>query len=217
MTTLLVLLILIGLTLYGLKEYYQVKLGIVPQDTPVVSILALADLLERSAPSGRLLDLGSGYGKRVLGLAQRLPNWEINGVEQSPTPWIMATMRTIGKNFGNYSFFLGNPMTWELADYDVVFLHQNERTIKHWEPSIARRLQPGTLLITYNKPLPHIKPIDTMSVNSQTTFYLYKRANPAVQAAPAPVLPLADNDMGTQRGFVPDNETPEQASQTLPL
>lgn len=190
MTFLLVILILIGLTLYGLKEYYQVKLGYTPQKTPQAALTALAGLLERSAEMGTFLDLGSGYGDRVLNLAKRLPNWDISGVESSPTPWILASLRTIGKNYSNYQFYFSDPTTWSLKEYSVVFVHQNEAVLKRWETSIARRLQPGTLLITYKHPLPRVKPIDTITLNPQTTFYLYKKPAAARQSAPDYVLPI---------------------------
>jgi len=203
MTFLFIVLILIGLSLYGLKEYYQVKLGIVPQHTPPSVIKYLSDLLMRSSDSGTLLDLSSGYGKRVLSLARNLPNWDITGVEQSPTPWIIANIMTVGKNFGNYHFFMSDPMTWSLAEYDVIFIHQNEKTLRKWEASIARRLPPGTLLICYKNPLPRIKPIEVMNPSADIHFYLYKKAAVAVNTEntpPQPVLPL---DTMPETGFNP--------------
>lgn len=191
MTTLLIIFILIGLSLYGLKEYYQVKLGIVPQKTPPAALTALATLMERSADMGAFLDLGSGYGTRVTNLAKRLPNWDISGVEQSPTPWIFANLRSLGKNYSNYNFYFSDPTTWSLAEYNIVFVHQNEATMKRWEASIARRLQPGTLLITFKNPLPRVKPIDVIRINQHTVFYLYKKAAQA-SAEPEYVLPLGN-------------------------
>jgi hypothetical protein len=188
MTTLAILLILIVLGLYGLKEYYQIKTGVRPLATPQASIAYLAQLLERSAESGTFVQLGAGYGGCILALAKRLPTWQVTGVEFSPTPWIVANLRTIGKNFGNYRFFLNDPTQWPLKDYSVVFIHQEKAIVKQWEASIARRLQPGTLLISYNAPLPHIKPIETMIVNPQTTLYIYRRS--VAQEDNAPTLPI---------------------------
>lgn len=199
MTSLLIILILLGMTLYGLKEYYQVKLGVVPQKTPPAALTALAGLLERSADIGAFLDLGSGYGDRVINLAKRLPNWDIAGVEQSPTPWILANLRTLGKNYSNYNFYLSDPVLWSLREYNVIFLHQNEATLKRWETSIARRLQPGTLLITFKNPLPRVKPIDTITINPQTVFYLYKKAA-TTQAEPEYVLPIGTEDNNMTQG-----------------
>lgn len=190
MTFLFVVLILIALGLYGTKEYYQIKLGIVPQHTPPNVIKALSELLLRSSDSGTFLDLGSGYGRRVLTLARNLANWEITGVEQSPTPWIVANMMTVGKNFGNYNFFLSDPMTWSLQDYDVIFMHQDEKTVRKWEASIARRLQPGTLLISYRNPFPRIKPIEVLEPIPGVQFFLYKKAATVAETPQEPVLPL---------------------------
>jgi hypothetical protein len=187
MTFLAVLLILIALALYGLKEYYQIKTGISMQKTPAGSMAYIAQLIERSAESGTFLDLSSGYGGRVLELAKRLPTWEITGVEQSPTPWIVANLRTIGKNYGNYRFFMNDTTLWPLKDYSVVFIHQEAKTIRRWESSIAKRLQPGTLFISYNQPLPRIKAIDTVALNPTTTLYLYKKPAVAEDVQPLPI------------------------------
>ncbi len=219
MTSLLTILILIGMTLYGLKEYYQVKLGVVPQKTPPAALTALAGLLERSADMGAFLDLGSGYGERVVNLAKRLPNWDIAGVEQSPTPWILANLRSFGKNYSNYNFYLSDPTVWSLREYNVIFLHQNEATLKRWETSLARRLQPGTLLISYKNPLPRVKPIDVIKINPQTVFYLYKKSE-AAQAEPEYVLPIGEDDDTLTQGnefssAMTEEEVPKDT--TLPL
>lgn len=218
MVFLLAVLILGILFLYGLKEYYQIKTGVIPQKTPEASISYLAKMIERSADSGTLLDLGSSYGSRVLGLAQRLPTWEVSGIEFCPTLWIIGNLRTVGKNFGNYRFFRNDPELWPLKDYSVVFVHQNERTLRKWEPSIANRLQPGTLLISYNRPFPRLKPIDQISINVNATLYLYKRAPRENTDFEEPVLPI-DATIAVQTPLPPVVEDIEdiQPQPTLPL
>jgi len=213
MTTLFILLILIALGLYALKEWYQIKTGVKPVTTPLGSVTYLAQLFERSADSGTFLQLGAGYGGLILALAKLLPTWEVTGVEYSPTPWIVANMRTIGKNFGNYRFFLNDPTQWPLKDYTVVFIHQDPKIIKQWEASIAKRLQPGTLLISYNNPLPRIKPIETITVNPQTTLYVYRRqqANET-----APVLPI-ENPAPISEPVIPVVEDNPQIQPELEL
>jgi hypothetical protein len=226
MSTLVILLILIALVLYGLKEWYQIKTGIKPVNTPQGSVAYLAQLFERSAESGTFLQLGAGYGGLILSLAKLLPTWEITGVEYSPTPWIIANMRTIGKNFGNYRFFLNDPIQWPLKDYSVVFIHQEAKTVKLWEASIAKRLQPGTLLISYNNPLPRVKPIEVLTVNPQTKLYIYRRTHTDDNApvlpietytpAPEPVIPAVETNPQIQPepelplGNPPQPQTPSE-------
>ena len=178
MIFLLTLLIVIVLVLYGLQIHFEIKLGMKPQRTPEATVAYIAQLLERSAESGLMLNLSSGYGGAVFELAKRLPAWEITGVERSPTPWIVANMRSIGKNYGNYRFFLKDPLQWPLRDYNVIFLNQSPKIIKQWEATLARRLQPGTLFITYNAPLPRIKPIEVITVNPTAKLYIYKKPIP---------------------------------------
>lgn len=189
MTDLLIIFILIGLGLYGAKVHYQVKKEITPQRTPESGIDALADLLKRSAETGSVVELSSGYGDLVLGLSKRLPDWDITGIEHSFTHWVISNLRTIGRNTINYRFFWKDPVTFDLEDFTVVFVNQEDRVLKRWESSFARRLQPGTLLITYNRPLPRAKAIDTIAVDRHNTFYLYKKAASQQRPAPPP-LPL---------------------------
>ncbi len=183
----LLFLTIIALGLYGLNEYYKVKLGIIHKKTPMAAIEALANLIEdTNNDEGRLVELGSGYGGFVLGLAKRLPEWDIIGVEQSPTPWILANMRSIGKQARNYRFFLYDPMIWPLKNYDIVFIHHDEKVLRTWEQSLARRLQPDTLLITLNHRLPRIAPANAIKVSDNLTFYVYQKTVQQVAVPPTP-------------------------------
>lgn len=192
MTFLLILLILIGLGLWGAQEYYQIKLGIKPTTTPPGVMAALADIMHDVGENGTFLDMGSGYGSLVLNLAKRAPEWHIVGLELSPTPWIISQMRSIGKNFGNYSFFLGDAHTWNLRNYDMIFINQNKRIVAQWETGLARRLLPGTLLVILNNKLPRIHTSSSIAVDDRNTLYLYRKPEPV----PAePVVEMAVNEL----------------------
>lgn len=188
MTGLFILLILIGLGLYGLKEYYQIKLGSPPQQCSSEVVAGMMDLLDTYRDNGRLLNLGSGYGGVVLKLAQRFPDWQIDGVEQSPTPWLIANLRSIGKQNGNYRFHLSDTMTWRLQDYDIILVCQSKKQLYVWEPRFARHMTPGTLLIAVNTPLPRTRPNDAIVLNGGHRLFVYRKQ--AEQPAPVPVVPV---------------------------
>src|SRR5690606_26240695 len=169
MTTLAILFILIALGLYGIQEYYQIKLDTRPQRCPANVVAAISRMLAENDPDrepqgGRLLQLGSGYGDFVLNAAKLLPLWQIDGVEQNPTPWLLSNLRSIGKDFTNYSFFIGDPTLWPMRDYDVVFVHQEAKVLKRWEAGLARRLPTGTLLVCCNARLPRFQPRNTIQI-----------------------------------------------------
>lgn len=208
MTFLLILLIIIALFLYGMKEYFQIKWGVRPQHTPEATIAYLSQLLERSAETGTVLNLASGNGGVVLQLAKRLPTWEVTGVERNPTSWIISNIRSIGKNFGNYRFFLQDPLQFALKDYNVVFLNQEQKVLKQWEATLARRLPPGGLFITYNAVLPRIRPLETITVSPTAKLYIYKK--PALSDSEQPVtLPVEPVGIAPVAP-VPVPEKPEQ-------
>lgn len=176
MSGLIVLFALIALALYGLQEFYQIRLGIRPSPAPRAVIDELAHLLENNAPSGTFAELGSGYGGLIFNLAKRLPAWQFIGFEKSPTPWIIAQLRSVANNFGNYRFYIDDARDIQLRNYDVIFVDQNAAILKQWENGLARRLQPGTLLITLNAPLPRIKASSKTSVDGTHTLYFYRKA-----------------------------------------
>lgn len=192
MLGLLIFIIIIALGLYGLNEYYKIRLGVTHIKTPKGAMESLANLIEdTNIEEGRLLHLGSGTGGFVLGMARRLPNWDIIGVEQSPTPWVLANLRTIGNQLKNYRFYLDDTIQWPLKNYDIIFLSHDEKTLRRWEQSLARRLQPESLLISYNNKLPRIAPSNTITIDQNTTFYVYQRRPAVVETAPTPAVPLA--------------------------
>lgn len=184
MQTILILFIVIGLVLYGLLEFYQIKLGTRPRATPQSVIDEMASILQSLRDNGTFVELGSGYGGLIFGMARRVPDWEFVGIEQSPTPWLLSNLRSIGKSIGNYRFYIGDAATISLRNYDVVFIDQNATILKKWESGLARRLEAGTLLFTLNAQLPRVKPISKQTIDDVHTLYVYQKALPQTQAAP---------------------------------
>lgn len=184
MSTILILFIIIGLTLYGLQEYYQIRLGIRPRRTPSSVISYLTLMLQDLSENGSFLDLGSGYGTTVFGLAKQLPGWELTGVEKSPTPWILANLMSAAKNYGNYRFLLDDATVVSLNNYTVIFADQNVTLMKRWEAGLARRLNMGTLLVSLNAPLPRVRAFNKVTIDEANTLYFYQKTEQ--QAAPAP-------------------------------
>jgi hypothetical protein len=192
MSTILILFIIIGLALYGLQEYYQIRLGVRPRPTPSTVTSEIIRIMNGVGENGTALDLGSAYGSFIFDAAKRLPGWEFIGVERSPTPWLFSNLRSIGKSYGNYRFYIDDATLFGLDNYDVVFADQNPAIMKKWETGLARRLQPGTLLISLDAPLPRVKPIEKIAVDDKHTLYLYRKAIQQEQpvATPAEAVPI---------------------------
>jgi SAM-dependent methyltransferase len=212
MSTILILFIIIGVTLYGLQEYYQIKLGIRPRPTPESVINYLIVTLEEASENGSFIDLGSAYGATIFGLAKRLPGWEFTGVEKSPTPWILANLRSVTKNFGNYRFFLEDAAIVPLRNYNVIFIDQNATIMKRWEPSLARRLDTGTTLFALNAPLPRVRAINRVQVDEKNVLYVYQKAV-AQQEAPTAQQQVAAS---VPQPTSPVETLPQNEQTTLP-
>lgn len=234
MTTILILFILGGLVGYGLKEYYQVKLGVGPHSSPPIVSEAISDFLIEQSPRGSFLDMGSGWGGLVLDLAKRLPEWQIDGIEQSPTPWFIANCRSVGKNSGNYRFFIGPMQKFALQNYDVIFINQPQRIMQGLLPKLVRALQNDTLILTYPHPLPRLPDSNLMQTDHKVRIYAYdgvkalEAAGLAVPNVPESARPAgleqvendaADADAASQPSpeavQEPDQDYPEQSA--LPL
>ena len=190
MTFLLILLIIIIVGLMGFDVWFQIKQDMRPRSTPEATITYLAQILERSAETGSILNISSGYGRAVFQLAKRLPTWQVIGIERNASAWIIANLRSIGKNYGNYRFFLEDPMLRPFRDYNVIFLSQEQKILKKWEATIARHLQPGTLFISYNAQLPRIKPLEVLTVSPTSKLYVYRK--PAAAATTQTTLPIEE-------------------------
>lgn len=225
MLGLLLFFILISLGLYALNEYQKVQFGIIHKKMPAAAIEALANLIEdTNAQRGRILELGSGYGTFVLGIAKRLPDWDVVGVEQLWTPWIISNLRSFGKRYTNYRFQVDDPMIWPLRGYDIVFIHHDEAVLRKWEQSLARRLQPETLLITMNSRLPRVNAINTLKVDPNLTFYVYQKRlqPPALAPEPTPeeiaeetaAEAVATEQEPSSTTVSPDVAVPEQQART---
>jgi predicted O-methyltransferase YrrM len=215
MSTILILLILIGLVLYGLQEYFQIRLGIRPRQTPESVINHLVFMLQDMSETGSFIDLGSAYGATVFGLAKRLPGWELVGIERSPTPWILSQLRSVGKNFGNYRFYMEDAALVPLRNYDVVFMDQNTTIAKRWESGLARRLQPGTLLISLNAPLPRIRPINKVTIDNGQVLYLYQK-QVAAEVTPDQILAQTAQQVAEEAPPVPAEPLPQYEQPTSP-
>ena len=193
MTTLAILLILFVLTGYGLKEYYQLKMG-KPVSAPPAVIDELAEFLGQYSPSGRFIDLGSGWGSLVLKLAKRLPQWQIDGVEASPTPWFIANCRSVGTNTSNYRFFIGRMEKQMLQNYDVIFLHQPTRNLNPMLSKLGRALQSDSFVVTYPNPLPRLPDPDLLLSEKNDRIFLYRGVDALafLNPPPPPVTPAQD-------------------------
>lgn len=188
MIGLLLFLLIIILGLWALYLIYKINFGITHQPVSKAAIEALANVIEDTGlEEGRIIELGSGFGGFVLGLARRLPFWDVVGIENSPTPWILSNLRTIGKRLPNYRVYLDDPNTWPLKGYDIIFVNHDGPTLKRWEASLAKRMQPENILICLNTRLPRIAPANTLTIDSQTTFYIYQKRIQAAAPAPSPV------------------------------
>ncbi|HEY1096271.1 MAG TPA: class I SAM-dependent methyltransferase [Alphaproteobacteria bacterium] len=229
MSIIAILLIIIALAGYGFKEYYQIKLQTAPTSSPKDVADQIALLLYNYNPEegGNLIDLGSGWGGFVLDMARRLPNWQIDGIEASPTPWVVANCRSISKSISNYRFFIGRMEDHSLKNYDVIYLNQTPRNLQLMLPRLLRALQNDSLILSYQNPLPRLPNPDILNTNGGHRIYMYRgiEALDVMNNEPSPprLNPIAEPINEVEEPVIPEamdenslEQTPADQAQ-LPL
>ncbi len=106
------------------------------------------------------------------------------GVEKSPTPWILASLMSAAKNYGNYRFLLDDATVVSLNNYTAIFIDQNTTIMKRWEAGLVRRLNLGTVLVSLNAPLPRVRAFNKIKIDELNSLYFYQKVEQ--QVAPMP-------------------------------
>jgi len=129
--------------------------GRVPWDapTPPPEIIAIAQTL----PVGRGLDLGCGYGRSCIHLAQL--GWQMDGVDYVPQAIAGAIARAAAANVSDHtSFYLGDATRLDFLTptYDLILdigcMHSfNDEELPRYRDGIVRLLREGGTYLLYAK------------------------------------------------------------------
>lgn len=134
--------------------------GRVPWDdpTPPPEVVALAEAL----PSGRALDVGCGYGRAVIYLAER--GWWAVGVDFVPQAIAEARRRAAAAGVGEWATFYtasATDLSFLAPPFDLVIdvgcMHSfTEEMLAAYGAEIARLLRPGGLYLLFA----HLREVD---------------------------------------------------------
>lgn len=119
----------------------------------------------------RFVDIGSGLGGLILNLARRRPDSVFIGIEIAPLPWLVSLLRArIGRSSGH--FICGDYERLDLADFDVVFAYLSPAAMPALWDKARAEMHPGALLLSFEFPIPDIKP-DSITKSDPDTPSLY--------------------------------------------
>lgn len=117
---------------------------------------SIADQLPQGRPV-RFVDIGSGLGGVVLHLAQYRPDSSFTGIELAPFPWLISKIAGYARS-SQCRFVRGNYNNHDFSQYDVVFAYLSPLVMDSLWAKVNAEMRPGTLLLSYEFPIPGITP-----------------------------------------------------------
>ena len=105
----------------------------------------------------RCIDIGSGLGGAVLGLAKRRADCEMTGVEIAPLPWLISVIRA--RWSGSAAIFLRRDYRKiDLAHFDVVFAYLSPAAMPALWRQATQQMGCNAMLISYAFGLEDVPP-----------------------------------------------------------
>ena len=74
--------------------YYGIRLGITPMPSSRKAVATFIDLIP-DATSGKIVDLGAGWGTLAYPIAKKFPDADVVGCELSPIPWLYSRLKGV--------------------------------------------------------------------------------------------------------------------------
>ena len=140
--------------------------------TPIEAIEAMLKLA-RVTESDIVYDLGCCEG-HVLVFASKIYGCRSVGIDIDPD-CVATAMRNVNANglWGLVGVYEGDVLTADFSRATVVTLYLMPDLLKERKSRIDKQLSPGTRIVCYEKPIPGVKPSQTV-VSSDYTLYLYR-------------------------------------------
>jgi hypothetical protein len=149
--------------------------GVGPVPTSGKATQAMLDAVG-SAPPGRVLDLGSGWGTLAVACARRFPQREVIGYERSWVPWAVASLARRMLRLQNLSFHRADFLEVNLSGENTVLLcYLFRRGMQRVADKLARE-GPPALLVSNTFSLPSATPDEVTRLDDlyRTRIYVYR-------------------------------------------
>ncbi len=113
----------------------------------------------------RFLDLGSGPGGFCLTVAERLPDWQVTGLESSPLLALFAMARKTIGGANNLTFHRRNLWDENLGSYDAVYAFLSPAPMARLYDKVRREMKPGSIFVSNSFDVPGVEPDEVIDVN----------------------------------------------------
>lgn len=168
-----ILLIFTGLALSLIV--YSLALGITPNPT---NRKVLDTLLIHLPPlqSGKVLELGSGWGNIAFHLAKQRPGCTVIGYELSPLPWGWSFFMHRVRGLANLQLIRRNFYEVSFEDASVVVCYLFSGAMLKLKKKFEAELRAGTTIISHTFSIPGWTPSQIIEVKDlyRTKIFIYK-------------------------------------------
>ncbi len=113
------------------------------------TIQAVTDLLPpRSVEQRVVMDLGSGLGDMVVGLAKRRDDIRVIGLETAPLSYALSKLRLILSTRQNAEILWRDIWAQDLGEADIVYAFLSTQPMTRLLRQARKQMRPGTMLIS---------------------------------------------------------------------
>ena len=156
--------------------FYTLRNGISPMPTGGRVNRVVLDVLHEINPTGRVVELGSGWGTLALRIGKRLPQCSVVGYENSPVPYVVSKLLRVVMSVPSVVFTRADFYAVSLSDFDVAVCYLYPGAMEKLREKFVSELRPGTLVMSHTFAVPGWEPERVVEVSDlyRTKVYVYR-------------------------------------------
>lgn len=141
--------------------------------TNQTTLNALSELI-RSLHCERFMDVGSGTGTVLVGLARRHPGVRFGAVESAPLPWLVGRVRLLFTP--NVETFYADLWSTSLEAQDMVYAFLSPEPMGRLWEKCCTEMRPGSWLVSNSFQILGVEPSRVVQLEDRrkTSLYIYE-------------------------------------------
>lgn len=154
---------------------YSIYHGITPMPTSQKTKKQIFFNLPKKINTGKIYELGSGWGTLAFPLASHYPRNEVIAIENSLIPYLFSQGWAFATSYSNLTILKRNFYSVSLEDASLVVCYLYPQAMIQLKTKFEQELKPGTWVISNTFAIPGWKPEQIFQVSDiyQTKIYLY--------------------------------------------
>lgn len=112
-------------------------------------------------PDLEIIDLGSGLGGMLSGLARKRSDLRLHGIEMAPLNWLVSRLRL----WRRARIRLGSVWQQDLSGFDVVYAYLSPAPMPRLWQKVLAEMKPGSLFISNSFAIPGVEPDATVELH----------------------------------------------------